>query len=66
MKLLVPSMFVVLSISFVAAQMPAAPDNVPTKADAAMERNHPDEAIALLQQLAVFAGLKSCSRVSGC
>jgi len=59
-------MFVVFSISFVAAKMPAAPDNVPAKANAAMERNHPHEAIALLQQLAVFAGLKSCSRDSEC
>jgi hypothetical protein len=32
MKLLVPSMFLVLSISFVAAQTPAAPDDVLAKA----------------------------------
>jgi hypothetical protein len=30
-------MFVVLSISFVAAQTPAAPDKVPARAHAAME-----------------------------
>jgi X-X-X-Leu-X-X-Gly heptad repeat protein len=51
-KLLVPSVFLVLSISFVATQTPAAPDDVLAKEHAAMDRDHPDEVIALLQQLA--------------
>jgi len=55
MKLLLPSMFLLLSISFFGAQtLPTAEDTL-AKAHMSMERDHPDEAIALLQQLATAA-----------
>jgi hypothetical protein len=52
MKLLLPSMFLLLSISFLGAQTPPTAEDTLAKAHMSMERDHPDEAIALPQQLA--------------
>jgi hypothetical protein len=52
MKLLLPSMFPLLSISFLGAQTPPTAEDTLAKAHMSMEGDHPDEAIALLQQLA--------------
>jgi hypothetical protein len=52
MKLLLPSMFLLLSISFLEAQTAPAAEDTLAKAQMSMERDHPDEANALLQQLA--------------
>ncbi|MGD0470649.1 MAG: hypothetical protein ABSA54_19905 [Terriglobales bacterium] len=49
MKLLLPSMFLLLSISFFGAQTPPTAEDTLAKAHMYMERDHPDEAIALLQ-----------------
>jgi hypothetical protein len=52
MKLLLPSMLLLLSILFFGAQTPPTAEDSLAKAHMSMERDHPDEAIALLQQLA--------------
>jgi hypothetical protein len=52
MKLLLPSAFLLLSISFLGDQAPPTSEDTLAKAHMSMERDHPDEAIALLQRLA--------------
>jgi hypothetical protein len=48
-------MFLLLSISFLGGQTPPKTEGTPAKVHMSMERDHPDEAIALLQQLATAA-----------
>jgi hypothetical protein len=55
MKLLLPSVFLLLSISFLGVQTPSTAEDTRAKAHMSMERDHPDEANALLQQLAMAA-----------